>query len=79
MLTSHVGKMTKFEYRRAISRWLEETRHFRDYTFKSAKEFGKVNEVGIHVDVSDGHFEWELDNALDTFCRDGYSEIFIYT
>jgi hypothetical protein len=64
--------MTKLE------EYLENEKHFRDYTICSEEDFGKNHKRGVHQKVDPLDFEHEVDDAIRTFCRDGYGHIYFY-
>jgi hypothetical protein len=62
--------------RKQIETYLENERYFRDYSFVDAKRWGRVNTARtINLLKPD---QRDLDDALDTFVRDGYGTILIY-
>lgn len=62
--------------RKQIENYLENECSFRDYTFKPAKAFGVYNErASINLL---NPTRWDLESALETFVRDGFSTIVIY-
>lgn len=60
----------------AITNYLEKECHFRDYKFLPAKQYGKKS-VKRSINLLNPS-ESDLDDALSTFVRDGYSTIVIY-
>ena len=55
--------------------WFE-SNNFRDYSFRPETSFRKTNvKASINILNPDDH---ELQDALDTFCRDAYSNIIVY-
>lgn len=62
--------------RKAIEHYLENEAAFRDYNFHKASSFGKLSvKASINLLNPD---QWELEDTLDTFTKDGYSTIEIY-
>lgn len=62
--------------KKAITEYLENECHFRDYKFLSAKQYGKKS-VKASINLLNPS-ESDLEDALNTFVRDGYSTIVIY-
>ncbi len=58
-----------------IAEYLENNCAFRDYELHSASLFRKLTIQGMHILRP---FEFELDDALSVFNRDGYGTIHIY-
>lgn len=55
-----------------------ESHYFLDYELMPKSAFGSVNEVAVHQCVDLETLEHDVDQALETFCRDGYPEIYFY-
>lgn len=72
------------ELKQIITDYYENECEFRDYRILPAKLYRKVNRIGIHqlvsIDAIKGlsDIEYELNDALDTFYRDGFPTIYIY-
>lgn len=62
--------------RTQIIDWLENQAHFRDYRFKSARFFGKTS-IRSSVNILNPT-QSDLEDAVNTFSRDGFSQIIIY-
>ena len=70
--------LTKGEHMTKLERYLEEECYFRDYSIYNIDDFRTVNKVAIHQVVSPDDFHQEVDDAINTFCRDGYGHICFY-
>lgn len=58
--------------------YLENSVNFRDYEIKPASDFGTYAKAGVHQVVNTESLERDVTNALDTFHRDGFSNIVFY-
>ena len=59
-----------------IIEYLENEAHFRDYKLLKASQWRKVNKARSINLLNPSNFD--LDDALSVFVRDGYSTILIY-
>jgi hypothetical protein len=83
-LTEQIKKQER--YQRAKSRklkakledYLENQVHFRDYEIKERVQFGRINTVAVHQCVDAESLEQDVQNALHSFHRDGFSRIVFY-
>lgn len=66
------------ELKKSMVLYLENNCAFRAYRILPAKYFRKINKPGIHHLVSFNGHTYEIDDAISTFCRDGYSMIYFY-
>ena len=75
---------TRKQLKAKIIKYLEHDCAFRDYRILPAKYFRQVGKVGIHhlfsMDSKEGKasVEYEIDDAISTFCRDGFPCIYFY-
>lgn len=52
---------------------------FRDYDVLNISRYGKVAQQGIHVKIDSlDDMKHQVEDAIETFFRDGYSNIFFY-
>lgn len=57
---------------------LEQGYQFRDYKIKDSKLFGKINAVGVHQRVDLNNLSYDVENALNDFYKDGFSQVIFY-
>lgn len=57
---------------------LEQGYQFRDYKIKDSKLFGKINAVGVHQRVNINNPSFDVENALNDFYKDGFSQVIFY-
>lgn len=74
---------TRKELKAEIVGYLENECAFRDYRILPRKYYRQVNRIGIHHMFSLNSYqradvEFEIDDAISTFCRDGYPTIYFY-
>lgn len=58
--------------------YLENQVHFRYYEIKDVSQFGQLNIIGVHQVVDLKTLENDVENALYTFQRDGFSQVIFY-
>ena len=63
---------------KALVDLLENDYNFRNYRILPISKFSTVNKQGIHCMTQLDDLEHDIDNTLQTFHRDGYSEVFFY-
>ena len=63
---------------RKLEDLLENEYHFRDYDILPQSEFGKVNKIAVHQCVDSNSMERDIENALHSFSRDGFSSVVFY-
>ena len=73
---------SKAKIRAFIEDYLENELCFRDYFIKDLSKWGSINKKAtMHVNLEGLDLEsipWYLDNAVNDFCKDGYSTIYFY-
>lgn len=57
---------------------LEDFYCFRDYEILPVSQFRTVNEIGVHRLVDVENMWYDIDQAIETFQRDGYPTIYFY-
>lgn len=57
---------------------LEQGYQFRDYKIKDSKLFGKINAIGVHQRVDITNPIYDVENALNNFHKDGFSQVIFY-
>jgi len=57
---------------------LENEYCFRDYSIHSSDRFTHVNDIAVHQLVDANDMESDIENALHSFSRDGFSKILFY-
>jgi len=57
---------------------LENEYHFRDYEVLSQDDFGKNEMQGVHRLVDPENMEYDVDQAIEEFFKDGYDTIYFY-
>lgn len=75
-MVKHYSKQDLRDIKQQLSAYLEDFHSFRDYRFMRAAKFGKTS-IKASINLLQPDFR-ELDDALNVFCRDGYSTIIIY-
>lgn len=76
----------QFRYERAKQRksakklkdYLENSVAFRDYEIKEARQFGHINTIAVHQVVDIKTMESDVENALYSFHRDGFTKVVFY-
>lgn len=72
-------KVSNKKWIKAIESICEEYHGFRDYEIMPASEFRTNDKIGIHKLIDDFQdLEYEINDAINTFCRDGYPCIYFY-
>lgn len=61
-----------------LTDYLENQVAFRDYEIKQARQFGHINTVAVHQVVEMSSMEHDVNNALHSFSRDGFSTVVFY-
>lgn len=61
-----------------LTDYLENEVCFRDYEIKDASQFGKINTVAVHQLVDSKSMEYDVNNAIHGFQRDGFGSIVFY-
>lgn len=64
--------------KKRVESLLENQYNFRDYIILPMSRFGSVNKIGVHQKIDKKSIEHDIENALHNFCRDGFSEVFLY-
>jgi len=57
---------------------LESEYHFKDYKVLSQDDFGKNYAQGMHRLVDPENMEYDVDQAIEEFLKDGYGTIYFY-
>lgn len=61
-----------------VENYLETDCAFRDYEIRPRKDFGSVHKLAVHQCIDMDSMESDIENAINTFVRDGFSQIVFY-
>lgn len=73
------NEKSRFNRRKAkIENYLETDVAFRDYEVKPLEQFGKYNSIAVHQVVEMDSMASDIENAIQSFQRDGFGSIVFY-
>lgn len=64
--------------KRALTDYLENSVHFRDYEIRKASQFGHYNKIAVHQVVESKSLARDVENAIYNFHRDCFGSIVFY-
>lgn len=80
-LAEQLKKQDRYERAKQAKKledYLENSVAFRDYEIKEVRQFGHINTIAVHQVVDTENMERDVENALYSFHRDGFTKVIFY-
>jgi len=72
------AKAKRRRLKKKLEDYLENECAFRDYEIRQASQFREYNKIGVHQVVEAASLERDVENAIEAFHKDGFSNIIFY-